>query len=165
MNMLMPQPAVGACGFIVRPKTPAAQACSTSPHGLRTLSNFRVTVMAEAEQLDRRTTNTAMLELIRTIQQDVTEMRLELNNHIQTEPKEWATVLSALMNKSFPNGDPDGHRRDHEIRMKLAEQKAEFWAKMAYEIKKWGLIGFSLWAVKTLLESAAVWIQNGAHIK
>lgn len=107
----------------------------------------------------------ALLALIQTIQHDVNDMRGTLRAHIDTEPKEWATVLSALMNKSFPNGDPDGHRRAHEIRMKLAEQKAEFWAKMAYEIKKWGLIGFGLWAFKTLLEHAALWIQSGAHIK
>ncbi len=114
---------------------------------------------------DSNVNDGAILALIQTIQADVTEMKGTLHAHIETEPKEWAKILTDLMVKSFPDGDPDGHRRDHETRIKLAEEKAAFWAKMAYELKRWGLIGFTLWALKTLIESAAVWIQHGAHIK
>lgn len=114
---------------------------------------------------ERRANDSAVLVLIQTIQSDVTDMKHDLNEHINTEPKEWGQVLSNLLTQAFPDGDPDGHRRDHEIRMKLAEEKAAFWAKMAYEIKKWGLIGFLLWAAKTLVEAGALWVQQGGHFK
>lgn len=114
---------------------------------------------------ERRADDSVMLALVQTIQADITDMQTTLKAHVETEPKEWAKVLSDLMNKSFPDGDPDGHRRDHETRMKLAEEKAAFWAKMTYELKKWGLIGFVLWAIKTLVEAAALWVQHGGHIK
>ena len=92
-------------------------------------------------------------------------VRDALHDHISTEPKEWAKVLSDLMSKSFPDGDPEGHRRYHEAILKEAEKKAEFWVDMSDKLKKWGLIGFALWAIKVLVEAAAIWIQNGAHIK
>lgn len=114
---------------------------------------------------DARTNDAAMLALIQTIQEDVTEMKSTLTGHIATEPKEWAKVLSELMVKAFPEGDADGHRRFHEANIKSAEQKAAFWAKMTYEITKWGLLGFLLWTLKTLVEAAVVWIQSGGHIK
>ena len=114
---------------------------------------------------DARQNDTAMIALIQTIQDDVKSIQSALTTHLNTEPKEWAKILSDLMIKSFPQGDAEGHRRYHEATIKSEESKAEFWAKMTYEIKKWGLIGFSLWALKTLIEAAAVWIQHGAHIK
>lgn len=121
--------------------------------------------MAEAEQLDRRTTDTAMLELIRTIQQDVTEMRLELNNHIQTEPKEWAIVLGNLMKASFPNGDADGHRRFHEANIKAAEERAVFWADLRRSVTKWGVFGFLGWILLRLGDGFLAWLQHAVHVK
>ncbi len=106
-----------------------------------------------------------MLLLVQTIQADVTEMKDTLHSHISTEPKEWAKALSDLMVRAFPEGDADGHRRFHEANIKAAEKKAEFWSKMTYEITKWGLIGFLLWTLKTLVEAAAVWVQHGGHVK
>ena len=106
-----------------------------------------------------------MLALVQTIQGDLNDMKLSLNNHISTEPKEWARVLSDLMAKSFPEGDPDGHRRFHEASIKKAEDSAAFWHDMRKSAARWGLVGFTLWALKTLLEAGALWVQNGAHLK
>jgi hypothetical protein len=118
-----------------------------------------------SHETEAQSNNEVMLALVQTIQKDVSDMQATLKAHIDTEPKEWAKVLSDLMIKSFPDGDPDGHRRDHETRMKLAEEKAAFWAKMTYELKKWGLLGFILWSLKTLIEAGALWVTTGGHIK
>jgi hypothetical protein len=114
---------------------------------------------------DPRQNDAVILELVRTIRDDVADMRGTLQSHITTEPKEWAKVLSDLMVKAFPEGDADGHRRFHEANIKSAEKRAEFWTKMTYEITKWGLIGFLLWTLKTLVEAAAVWVHHGGQIK
>ena len=87
-----------------------------------------------------------MLELVKTIQSDVNSMRETLKTHIETEPKEWASVLAELMQKSFPEGDPEGHRRFHEASIKKAEDSAVFWGKMRYEITRYGVFGFLGWA-------------------
>lgn len=56
-----------------------------------------------------------------------------------------AEEIAALMCKSFPQGDPDGHRAAHEAWIKREEDKTEFWAKLRFEIAKWGLVGIIGW--------------------
>ncbi len=111
------------------------------------------------------TQESAVLLLVQTIQTDVHEMKDTLKKHIETEPAEWAAQLRDLMNDAFPAGDPSGHRRFHEAQIKSAEDKAAFWAEMRKSITKWGIFGFTLWAIKTLVEAGALWIQHGGHIK
>jgi len=87
---------------------------------------------------------------VHNLQRDVEAMRTDLANHISTEPNDWAKALSMLMADAFPEGDAEGHRKIHEANIKAAEDKAAFWSKMTYELKKWGLIGFTLWAICAL---------------
>lgn len=107
----------------------------------------------------------AILALVETIQTDVHEMKSTLKGHIDTEPSEWASVLSDLIGKAFPAGDPDGHRRFHEAAIEAAEDRAKFWKDMRNALAKWGLLGFTLWALKGLFDHAMVAINAAAHIK
>jgi hypothetical protein len=63
---------------------------------------------------------------------------------------ELAEAIANIMNKAFPEGDSSGHRIHHEMAIKAAEAKAEFWEKMRFEIFRWGLIGFIGWVVVSL---------------
>jgi len=110
-------------------------------------------------------TSAVMLALVQTIQADITDMQQTLKTHIETEPKEWARVLTELMTSAFPEGDPDGHKRFHEASIKKAEDSAAFWHDMRKSVAKWGIVGFAIWVIKTLVEAGALWIQHGGHIK
>ena len=94
---------------------------------------------------DARRNDAVMLALVQTIQSDVSAMQLTLGNHIATEPKEWAKVLSDLMTKSFPGGDADGHREAHEAQMRAIQDRAAFWSSMLKEITKYGILGVLGW--------------------
>jgi len=56
-----------------------------------------------------------------------------------------AEEIASLMCKSFPEGDPDGHRAAHEAWIKREEDKAEFWKKMRFEVSRWGIMGLLGW--------------------
>lgn len=78
--------------------------------------------------------------------QQVHDKQMEMNGKLEAVPTDIAHALAILMKDAFPEGDPDGHRKHHEAVIKAAEAKAEFWEKMRYEIAKYGLIGFLVWA-------------------
>lgn len=61
-------------------------------------------------------------------------------------------VCSGIM-QGFPNDDPRGHREYHEELIEHARARKEFWQKLALELAKAGLIGFSIWALAALWES------------
>jgi len=94
---------------------------------------------------ERRANDSAVLMLVQAIQADVTEMRDTLHNHISTEPKEWAKVLTDLMIKSFPGGDADGHRAAHEAQMRAIQDRAAFWKTLLAEVTKYGILGVLGW--------------------
>lgn len=114
---------------------------------------------------DSRTNDAIMIELIKTIQDDVKEIQSTLSTHLNTEPQQWATLLESMMIKAFPEGDADGHRLYHLAVIKAAEDKAQFWEDMRKSTAKWGLAGFGVWAFWTLAHAVALWIQTGAHPK
>jgi hypothetical protein len=58
------------------------------------------------------------------------------------------------MADAFPEADPVGHRKHHEAVIKAAEDRAAFWAKMRFELTRWGLIGFVAWAGTQLWQAA-----------
>lgn len=101
---------------------------------------------------DNRSNDAVMLELIKTIQADmsavkasVSETQTTLANHIATEPREWAIVLENLMKKSFPNADADGHREAHEATMLMIRERAGFWRSIRADATKWGILGAVSW--------------------
>lgn len=92
--------------------------------------------------IDRRAPSSELLMLV----QEVKTSQEEITAKLEAVPTDIAKALAVLMKDAFPEGDPDGHRKHHEAVIKAAEEKAEFWKKMRYEITQKGLIGFSLWA-------------------
>jgi hypothetical protein len=46
------------------------------------------------------------------------------------------------------DGKPDtsGHRSYHEALIEQAKNRTDFWRKMTFELTKYGLIGFAVWA-------------------
>lgn len=92
--------------------------------------------------IDRRTPSSELLILV----QEVRANQVEISAKLESVPSDIAKALAILMKDAFPEGDPDGHRKHHEAVIKAAEEKAEFWTKMRYEITKYGLIGFIAWA-------------------
>lgn len=113
---------------------------------------------------ERRDDN-AMLNMLTQLNETVMAMRKELSEHMASEPHDIAEAIEEAFQKSFPNGDADGHRRAHEAVIKTVEDKAEFWHDMRKSVMKWGIVGFAIWAIKTLVEAGALWIQHGGHIK
>ena len=82
---------------------------------------------------------------IKTVKSGVTALDTRLSKHMTDETLELAEAIANIMNKSFPEGDPQGHRRHHELSIKAAEDKAAFWKKMRDEVAKYGLIGIIGW--------------------
>ncbi|OWT68097.1 MULTISPECIES: hypothetical protein [unclassified Achromobacter] len=67
--------------------------------------------------------------------------------------------LNKLLESSFPDGDPEGHRRYHEAIIKREERREEFYQKLFTELASkglWALIGFLC---------VAVWFSIREHIK
>ena len=89
----------------------------------------------------------ALVHLITDLHADVKELDKKLIQHMNDETSVLAAEVASLMAKAFPEGDPDGHRRHHELVIEQAENRAKFWSKMTFELAKWGLVGFLGWLV------------------
>lgn len=115
-----------------------------TPHRRRVVDNITMDLFPPVEH-----TMVALIHLIhsdvKAVKQNVSDLDTKLDNHMKDETLELAEAIAAIMNKSFPEGDPHGHRRHHEASIKAAEDKAEFWKKMKEEISKYGLIGLIGW--------------------
>lgn len=102
---------------------------------------------------DRRSADNHPLNILLTrvsddvtsLTSDVRDLRILFAQHSSDETLALAEAVAALMIKSFPAGDPDGHKKYHEAQMKAAEDKALFWSKMRFELSRAGLLGFILW--------------------
>jgi hypothetical protein len=99
---------------------------------------------------ERRADNQVLLLMVRSMHTDVNSLRADLKQHMTSETSELAEAVAELLKRSFPDGDPDGHRKHHEASIAAAEAKAAFWEKMRFEITRWGLAGFLGWALFAL---------------
>ena len=107
---------------------------------------------------DRRDYSPILL-LVQQINEKLEVVDSKLTAHVSEELLKIAEEIASLMVKSFPEGDPHGHRRAHEAAIKAAEDKAQFWKTMRAELGKWGLIGFIGFAI------AAMWHRIGDSLK
>jgi hypothetical protein len=99
------------------------------------------------EQLaERRPPSAELLELVKQVHDNQLAMDAKLTKHMTEETVELAEAIASLMKDAFPEGDPGGHRRHHELVIKAAEEKAEFWQKMRIALSQYGLLGFAGWA-------------------
>jgi len=104
-------------------------------------------------EFDRRNGDTALLLLVQKVHEDVKGMKVDvvgltsrLDVHMRDETLALAMAVSELMIKSFPQGDPDGHKALHEADIQAAKDKAEFWKKMRFELSRAGILAFLVWA-------------------
>jgi len=97
----------------------------------------------------------AIIMLLKVVYDKIDTMDTKLTQHIHDETSSLAEEIASLIIKSFPEGDPDGHRKDHELSIKRAKASADFWEKMRFEISKWGLIGFTGWFIGMI--ALSVW--------
>lgn len=94
-----------------------------------------------AEELARMEPSDQILfRLIQEQGHKLDEIAKALADHAQTEGQRISGI-----EQGFPDGDPSGHRLYHEMVIRRAEQRAEFWQRLSVELAKWGLIGFLGW--------------------
>lgn len=98
---------------------------------------------ADFGTLDRRKNDAVLLFLVQQIHDGQAALNKQFVKHTT---EDLPATLADLIKSSFPDGDPDGHRRHHEAVIRKAEERAEFWATMRKELGKYGLIGFIGWA-------------------
>ena len=87
----------------------------------------------------------ALLALVQEVAANVRNLDERLTVHMHSEPLEMAHTVAGIMNKSFPGGDPEGHRIAHEQQMAAIADRAKFWKTMLFEVTKYGLLGVVGW--------------------
>ena len=98
---------------------------------------------------ERRKSDPLMI-LLTELREGQVEIHKQLEAHRAEVPTRLSQALEQLVADAFPESDPDGHRRHHEVLIRKAEVRAEFWQKINIELAKYGLIGFIGWAVIAL---------------
>ena len=101
--------------------------------------------MSNAE-IDRRE-HVVVLETVQRMEHKLDSVSSELRTHIAEETSDIAKEIAKLMREAFPEGDPDGHRRHHELVIEREEERRDFYKSLRKELSKWGLIGVASWLV------------------
>lgn len=97
--------------------------------------------------LDRRAGgHDAVIAISKLTHDLIIRLDVKLSDHMTNETEEMARMMADILARSFPNADPEGHKRDHELRIRRVEASTKFWETMSLEISKYGLIGFLVWA-------------------
>lgn len=96
---------------------------------------------------DRRkqTDHEILIGLIDRLMTRIDDLERKITEHAASESATVQEAVHSAMNASFPDGDPEGHRRHHEALIKKAEESAQFWKEMRIAVGKWvglGLLGF-----------------------
>ena len=82
-----------------------------------------------------------LLALVQKVHESQKELDRKLTKHMTEETDELAKAITTLMAEAFPEGDPDGHRRHHELVIQQAEERAKFWHEMRLAVAKWAGLG------------------------
>jgi len=91
---------------------------------------------------DRRSrTDDSILLHIKELQITVKDLAAKMNYHHAIFREEVEKSVEHVYERSFPDGDPEGHRHHHELVIKREEERLEFWMTMKKEVTKWGLVG------------------------
>ena len=103
--------------------------------------------------VDRHANDQAIMLLMQQVHDKVHMLDERLSKHMTSETLQLAEEITKLMNKAFPEADPEGHRAAHEAWIRKAEKQAAFWDKMLFEITRWGIIGVLGWVIYSLWKS------------
>jgi hypothetical protein len=63
---------------------------------------------------------------------------------------EQKTALEGFPLNAAGNPDVEGHKSYHEALIIQAKARTEFWHKLTFELAKYGLLGFAVWASREL---------------
>ena len=97
---------------------------------------------------ERRQSESASILLhIQEMQTNIKELSAKMNYHHAIFREEVEKSVERVYISAFPEGDPDGHRKHHELVIKREEERVVFWTTMRTKLAEWGLIGFAGWAV------------------
>ena len=99
---------------------------------------------------DQRKNEAVILALVHQIHDKVELLNMKLEQHMNDETTSLAAEIKRLMERAFPDGDPDGHKAAHDAWIKKTEERAEFYKKMTFELSKGGLVVFAGWALLAL---------------
>lgn len=82
-----------------------------------------------------------LLEMVKQVHAGQKSLEAKLTSHMVVETNDLAVAIAKLMKDAFPEGDPDGHRRHHELVIQREEERAKFWQEMRIAGAKWMGIG------------------------
>ena len=105
---------------------------------------------------DQRKNDAAILALVQQIHAKVEVMHTKLEQHMTEDTSLLANEIKSLMDKAFPNGDPDGHKAAHEAWIRKVEARTEFFKKLTFELSKYGLLGLVGWLALTIWKGILV---------
>jgi len=95
------------------------------------------------EPMIERRKDDAILLHIKELQAAVKELSAKMNYHHAIFREEVEKSVEHVYQRSFPDGDPEGHRAHHELVIKREEKRLAFWTKMQEEVTKWGSLVYS----------------------
>jgi hypothetical protein len=100
---------------------------------------------------DRRQGESASLLLhIKELQATAKALEAKMTYHHAIFRDEVEKSVERVYVSAFPDGDPAGHRRHHELVIKREEEKVIFWTTLRTKLAEWGLIAFAGWALYAL---------------
>ena len=100
----------------------------------------------------RQRVEDSILLHIKELQATTKDLSAKMNYHHAIFREEVEKSVINVFERSFPEGDPEGHRAHHELVIQREKERVEFWSSMKKEVVKWGLIGvlsflaYSAWA-------------------
>jgi len=109
----------------------------------------------------RKRESDSMLLHIKELQAGVKELSAKMNYHHAIFREEVQKSVEGVFERSFPDGDPEGHRRHHELVIKREEERLQFWTTMKTKLAEWGLIGFAGWAFYALWVALSAALLKG----
>jgi len=113
----------------------------------------------DSEFIERRKRESdAMLLHIQELQAGVKALDAKMTYHHGIFRDEVEKSVVRVFEHSFPDGDPDAHRKVHEAWISEAQAKAKFWDEMRLAAAKWlglGVLGFV---------ATAIWIAIKAEV-
>ncbi len=98
----------------------------------------------------RRRESDAILLHVQQVDANVKALDDKMTYHHAIFREEVQKSVESVFERSFPDGDPEGHRRHHELVIQREEERVKFWLTMRVELAKYGLVGFVGWAVYAL---------------
>ena len=110
----------------------------------------------EAHADTRRAESDATLLLIKNVDSAIKALDKKMTYHHEIFREEVEKSVEKVYVSAFPDGDPTGHRKHHELVIQREEERIAFWHEMRMAAAKWaglgilGFLGTAVWiAIKT----------------